>query len=180
MQRHVEEFAWSEQMKKTCRRLVHFEKRAAAIYENFALRFARSRDLAGYWLEMSIEDREHAVFLEFCGCEDLFAGNMPDRRAIRTLSNLFKDIEQKAGQLNLSVDDAFLIAGELESSELNAIYTRLVGPVKGTPYIMRKKIETLGVNHMQSLIRGARKFQISAQTVGKLIHLKRHELQRAG
>jgi len=179
MQGHLEGFAWSEQMNKTCQSLIRFEERAAAIYMNFALRFARSRDLAWFWLEMSMEDHDHAVLLEFCECEDLFAGNMPDSRAIRTLSTSFRDLEQKASQRNVSIDDAFLIAGELETSELNSIYARLVRPVKGTPYIMRKKIQTLGVNHMQSLIRGARKFRVSAQTVSKLIHLKREELQRA-
>ena len=68
-----------------------------------------------------------------------------------------------------AIDGAFLIAAELESSEVNAIYARLVGPVKGTPYIMRKKIETLGSNQMHSLIRGARKFRVTAPTMARLI-----------
>jgi hypothetical protein len=166
-------------MNKTYQSLVRFEERAAAIYMNFARRFARNRDLSWFWLEMSMEDKEHAVLLEFCGFEGLFAGDMPDRRSIQILSNLFRGLEKRAGQRNLSIDDAFLIAAELETSEINDIYTRLIGPIKGTPYIMRKKIETLAVNHMQSLIRGARKFRISVQAKARLIDLQRKELRRA-
>ena len=162
----------------TCRCLVGFEERAAAIYSSLALRFARNRDLSWFWLEMSMEERGHAVLLEFCGCEDLFAGNMPDRRAIRELSDLFSGLEERASRRNLSIDEAFLIAAELEASEVNVIYTRLVGPVKGTPYIVRKKIETLGSNHMQSLIRGARRFRVTAPTMAKLIQLKNEKLRR--
>jgi hypothetical protein len=160
-------------MNTTCQSLVRFEERAAAIYMNFARRFADSRELASYWLEMSMEDKEHAVLLQFCGCEELFSETMPDRTAIRSLAQLFSGLEHRASGENLSVDDAFLIAGELETSEINTIYTRLVAPVKGTSYVVRKKTETLEVNHVQSLIRGARKFRISAPTIARLIHLKR-------
>jgi len=167
-------------MNKTCQFLVRFEERAAAIYMNFALRFAGNRELSWFWLELSMLDKEHAVLLEFCGCEDLFAGNMPDRCAMRALSDLFRGLEQRAGLRNLSIDDAFLIAAELETSAINDIYSRLIGPVKGTPYIMRKKIETLAINHMESLIRGAQKFRISAQTQARLIDVQREGLRRAG
>ena len=165
-------------MNKTCRCLVGFEERAAALYLSLARLFAQNRNLSWFWLEMSMEEREHAVLMQFCGCEDLFAGKMPDRRAVGELSDLFNNLEQRASQRHLSIDDAFLIAAELEASEVNAIYTRLVGPVKGTPYIVRKKIETLGSNHMQSLIRGARRFRVTAPTMAKLIQLKNEELRR--
>jgi len=82
-------------MNKTCRCLVRFEKRAATIYKTFARLFARRGDLAWFWLEMSMEDNEHAVLLEFCGCEDLLAENTPDGREIRALSNLFRALSRE-------------------------------------------------------------------------------------
>jgi len=160
-------------MHTTCQSLVRFEERAAAIYMNFAHRFADSRELASYWLELSIEDNDHAVLLQFCEYEDLFSEKTPDRAEVRSLSHLFSGLERRAGRKNLSVDDAFLIAGELEASEINTIYTRLVAPVKGTLYVARKKAQTLEVNHVQSLIREARKFRLSPPTIARLVHLKR-------
>jgi hypothetical protein len=173
------EFSEMTRMNKHSRNLVRFAERAAAIYMNFARRFARNRELSWFWLEMSTEERKRAVLLEFCGCEDLLSVRMPDRRSIQTLSDLLRRLERKAGRRNLLLDDAFLIAAELETSEINDIYARLIGPVIGTPYIMRKKVETLAVDHLQSLIRGARKFRVSAPTKGRLIDLQREELHGA-
>jgi hypothetical protein len=165
-------------MDKACRCLVGFEERAAAIYMNLARQFAKNRDLSWFWLEMSMEERQHAVLLEFCGCEDLLGKNMPDRNTVRRLSNLMDRLQQKAGE-KISVDDAFLIAAQLEASEINGIYSRLVGPVRGTPYILRKKIEALGPDHLQSLIRGAKRFRVEPATMAKLLELKKQEFPKA-
>jgi hypothetical protein len=166
-------------MDKACRCLIGFEERAAAIYLNLARRFAKDPDLSWFWLEMSMEERHHAVLLEFCGCEDLLGKNMPDRNTIRQLSNLMDGLEERSNAKKISVDDAFLIATELEASEINSVYARLVEPVRGTPYILRKKIETLGPDHLQSLIRGAKRFRIAPDTMARLLGMKRQELRRA-
>jgi hypothetical protein len=166
-------------MDKTCRCLVGFEERAAAIYLNLARRFAKNRDLSWFWLEMSMEERQHAVLLEFCGCEDLLGQNMPDRNTVRRLSKLMDRAHEKSCNKNISVDEAFLIAAELEASEINGIYARLVTPVRGTSYILRKKIEALGPDHLQSLIRGARRFHVTPATMARLLELKKQELHKA-
>src|SRR5687767_5767376 len=131
-------------MNKSCRCLVGFEETAAAIYLMLARQFIKDNKLSWFWLEMSMEEKQHAVLLEFCGCEDLLGNNMPDGTTIRRLSGLLEDLKKQAGNKSLSVDDAFLIAAKIETSEINGIYARLIGPVRGTPYILRKKIETLG------------------------------------
>jgi hypothetical protein len=166
-------------MDKACRCLVGFEDRAAAIYMNLARRFAKNRDLSWFWLEMSMEERQHAVLLEFCGCEDLLGKNMPDGNTLRRLSSLMDRLQERANEKKISLDDAFLIAAELEASEINGIYARLVGPARGTPYILRKKIEALGPDHLQSLIRGAKRFHVTPATMAKLLDLKRQEFPRA-
>jgi hypothetical protein len=166
-------------MDKVCRCLVGFEERAAAIYLSLARRFAKNHDLSWFWLEMSMEERQHAVLLEFCGCEDLLGKNMPDRKTVQRLSNMIDRLQERANAKTISVDDAFFIATELESSEINGIYARLIGPVRGTPYILRKKIEALGPDHLQSLIRGARRFGVTPATMARLLELKRLELRKA-
>ena len=166
-------------MDKVCRCLVGFEEAAAAIYLSLARQFAKNRDLSWFWLELSMEERQHAVLLEFCGCEDLLGKNMPDRNTVRQLSNLMDRLQERANAKTISIDDAFLIATELEASEINSIYARLIRPVRGTPYILRKKIETLGPDHLQSLIRGARRFGVTPATVARLLEMKRQELRKA-
>ena len=155
--------------------LVEFEERAASLYKGLARRFMDNKDLSWFWLEMSMEERQHALLLDFCGCEQIPVGSLPDRDMIRKLSNLLGNLQERAARKDLSVDDAFLIAAELEGSEMNDIYARVIGPVQGTSYIMRKKIEALVPNHLQTLIGGARKFGVSPRTVAKLLEIKRRE-----
>jgi hypothetical protein len=166
-------------MDKTCRCLVGFEESAAAVYLSLARRFAKDKNLSWFWLEMSMEEKQHALLLEFCGCEDLLGKNMPDRNTTGRLSDLLDSLQKEAGRKNLSVDDAFLIAARIEASEINGIYSRLIEPVRGTPYILRKKIAALGSDHTQSLIRGARRFGVSAATMSRLLELKRGESRKA-
>jgi hypothetical protein len=169
-----------KEVAKTCARLVEFEERAASLYLGFARRFTDNKDLSWFWLEMSMEERQHAQFLKFCGCEELLVSGVPDRSRVQTLANLLSSLEERAGQKNLSVDDAFLIAAELEGSEINDIYAGVVKPIEGTWYIMRKKIETLLSDHMQTLIRAARKFGASAPTLARLAEVEKLERPKAG
>jgi hypothetical protein len=121
-------------------RLVEFEERASSLYKDLARRFINNQDLSWFWLEMSLEERQHALLLDFCGCEQITTGTLPDKATIRRLSDLFRDLEKRAAHKELSIDDAFLIAAELEGSELNDIYARVIGPMRGTEYVMQKKI----------------------------------------
>jgi hypothetical protein len=154
---------------------VEFEERAASIYLNFARRFRDNPELSWFWLGMSMAERQHALVLAFCECEHLLKdSSLAHLSDTDSLSELFRIFENRAAQPDLSVDDAFMIAAELEASEVNAIYERLVGPAEGTSYFTRKKIETLGVNHPQILVATARKFGVATPVLEKLTRLK-HE-----
>jgi hypothetical protein len=151
---------------------VEFEERAAAIYLDLARRFRDNPELSWFWLGMSMAERQHALVLGFCECQHLINDREPaDSSVTCSLSELFRTVENRLAQPGLTVDDAFLIAAELEGSEINAIYERLVRPAEGTSYFTRKKIETLGVNHPQILAQAAQKFGVSATVIEKLTRL---------
>ena len=165
---------------KTCARLVEFEECAASLYSSFARRFTDNKDLSGFWLAMSMEEKQHAQFLEFCGCEQLVAAGLPEDNAVQVLAELLSNLEERASRENLSVDEAFLIAAELEGSEINDIFAGVVRPVEGTWHIMRKKIEVLVSDHMQTLVEAARKFGASASTLARMAEVKRREAHKTG
>ena len=122
-------------------------------------------------------EKQHALVLAFCASQQLLGDNSPaDAKVTRNLSEFFSDLENRAARKDLSVDDAFMIATELESSEINAIYDRLVRPAQGTSHLTRKKIETLGVNHARILVKAARRFGVSAPVLEKLTQLEREGL----
>ena len=157
---------------------VEFEERAATLYLTLARRFRDDTELSWFWLGMCMAERQHALVLDFCECQRLLNDEPPvDSGVTRSLSELFCDLENRAARPDLSVEDAFKIAAELEGSEINAIYNRLVGPAQGTEYFTRKKIETLGVNHHQLLIETARKFGVRASAIEKMMQLEPEKTQ---
>jgi hypothetical protein len=72
--------------------------------------------LSWFWLEMSMEEKQHALFLQFCAGEGMIS-TLPDRTAIRKLDEHFALLEKRASQPNLPVDEAFLIAAVLQSGD---------------------------------------------------------------
>jgi len=167
----LESVAQSISMKRQDRTdaIVDLEERASSIYLNFARRFSLNPQLSWFWLTMSMDEKQHAVLLKFCGDEKILAGNFPDSKKIQELSDLFSRLEKRAQDRKLSMEDAFRIATELERSEVNDIYSGLIRPVQGTPYILRKKIQALRPGHMRSLIQAARKFGLDVSTIGRII-----------
>jgi hypothetical protein len=156
---------------------VEFERRAAAIYLSLARRFRDNAELSSFWLGMRAAEEQHAVVLAFCECQHLLdddaTGDPPDPRE---LSGLFRNLEVRVARPELSIDDAFMIAAELEGSEINAIYEHFLRPTHGTPYFIRKKIETLGVNHPRILAQAAKRFGVSAPVLERLTQLDHEEL----
>jgi hypothetical protein len=165
---------------KICARLKQFEERAASLYMGFGRRFTDNKDLSWFWLEMSMEEKQHAQFMEFCASQQLVTAGLPEESTVEALAQTLRDLEERGAKEMLSVDDAFLIAAELEGSEINDVYAGVIKPIEGTWHIMRKKVETLTSSHMQALTKAARHFGGSTATLAKLDELQRLERPKAG
>ena len=153
---------------------VQFEERAGAIYQEMARDFRNNQELSWFWRAMSLAENQHALVLAFCECQQLLDTPSPDQAPeVSHLSETFTRLESQVAGKELTLDEAFLIAGELETSELNATYDRLVRPAQGTPYLIRKKIETLGENHGETLLKAAQKFGVSAPVIERLAELQK-------
>src|SRR5579862_9214668 len=113
----------------TYRRFVEFEERAAAIYLQFASHFSEDHQLSAFWLDMGMQEKQHAGLLQFCLADRLFAPNLPDAAEIQKISELFKRLEKQAANPELQIAEAFTIAMELEASEINGIYRHLTTPL---------------------------------------------------
>lgn len=155
----------------TYKTFVEFEERAASLYLDLAVRFLDNTGLSWFWVEMSMEEKQHAGLLQFCLREHIATREPPGRGSVRRLTDLFGSLEKRAAVPDLSVDEAFLIAADLEASEINNIYSRLISPIQGPWYIMRKKIETSLPEHMDRLIQGARQFGVSPSTMARLLEV---------
>jgi len=149
-----------------------FEERAAAIYLSFASRFSKDPDLSSFWLDMALHEKQHAGLLAFCLRENLFAPDLPDDAEIAKLAGFFEKLEQRGNHPALTKEEAFTMAIELESSEINSIYCHLTLPLHSSTYLLRRKIQASLPNHVDELLAAARKFGVAEATLRKLQEAK--------
>jgi rubrerythrin len=155
--------------KEIYRRFIDFEEQAAAIYLRMASRFSPENPaLSAFWLDMGIQEKQHAGLLQFCLAEELFAANLPEDKEIREVEALFSSLTKQAADADLSVEDAFRIAVELETSEVNAIYDVLTTPMHASMYLLRRKIATSLPDHLEHLLQEARRFDVPEESLQEL------------
>jgi hypothetical protein len=142
------------------RRFVSFEETVASIYLQLASHFSSDRKLGWFWFEMAMEEKQHAGLVQFCLCQDLFAPNLPTDAEIDRMNGLLRDAERRAAEARLNVNEAFSLAIELESSELNAIYDHLTTTVHRSTYLLKRKIATLVHGHIDRLAAAGRAFGV--------------------
>jgi rubrerythrin len=153
---------------------IRFEERSATLYLELSVRFFDNRDLSWFWVEMAMEEKQHAGMLQHCCEAGVFASELPDKGEIQRLNSLFRQLETRLAEPKLTLDDAFDMAIELESSEINDIYSRLTAGIQGPAYIMRKKMELSLAGHFDRLQAAASQFNASRNIQARLAELLSH------
>jgi rubrerythrin len=154
------------------RQFIEFEEKAAAIYVQLASRFSQDPQLSSFWLDMVMHEKQHAGLLQFCLCESLFAPDLPDTAEVQKLRAVFNRLEKRAAEPNLTIEEAFSLAIEMEASEINAIYCHLTTTLHSSVYLLRRKIATSLPDHIDELIVAARKFGLEEDALQELIRAK--------
>jgi rubrerythrin len=148
---------------------VAFEEQAAAIYLTMASRFSpENPELAAFWLDMGMQEKQHAGLLQFCIAEELFATDLPSERQIQETNALFDNLRRRAAKPDVSVEEAFKIATLMEASEVNDIYGHLTTPVHASMYLLRRKLATTLPDHVGNLYKEARKHNVPEETLEEL------------
>jgi len=147
------------------REFVRFEERAAGIYLQLASRFSEDADVGSFWLDMAMQEKQHAGLLQFCIYEKLFAPNLPNREQIEELKTFFEHAEKRVANADLTLEEAFSLAVEMEASEINMIYCNLTTALHNSTYLLRRKIATALPNHVDELIAAARKFGVKVGVI---------------
>jgi hypothetical protein len=143
---------------------IDFEEQSAAIYLQMASHFCpENRELGSLWLEMGMQEKQHAGLLQFCLAEELFAEELPSDADIHKLETQFRKFNERAADQALTVQQAFEIATELEASEVNGIYSHLTTPLHNSRYLLRRKVMTSLPEHVERLAREAKKFGVTTK-----------------
>jgi hypothetical protein len=127
-------------------RFAEIERLVARIYYRFSHLFLDRPELRDFWWKMAREEEQHATILAACRemivnydeelLDPMISGNNAEKLAGRLRTFLAQ------GSRALGVEEAFKIALDIESSEIDVIYGKLLqlgGPQIG------KTMENLGV-----------------------------------
>lgn len=127
-------------------RFAEIERLVAKIYYRFSHLFLSRTELRDFWWEMAREEEQHASILTACQAmivnyEDDALDPMISRDKADDLAGRLRAYLDR-GTPSLGIEEAFRIALDIESSEIDVIYGKLLqlgGPQIG------KTMENLGV-----------------------------------
>jgi len=127
-------------------RFADIERLVSKVYFRFSHLFLHHTELRDFWWEMAVEEEEHASIL--LACKQLIE-NYKDEAVDPAItrekaSQLTEQISSylSKGTPSISIEEAFRTALEIETSEIDAIYSKLLH--LGGPKIA-KTLENLGV-----------------------------------
>ena len=155
-------------MTEILERCSQMEQRVANIYGQFATSLKDDRELASFWRGMEIEEQHHAkvlaaekAALAVDSNPGLFMPEFPEK--LVEMDNFLKGVEQKA-QGDITKDEAFALALEIEQSELNTVYRDLVIMGRAAVKLMERNIDqSLSITkHHQEFVTGMKRFEPEA------------------
>jgi hypothetical protein len=127
-------------------RFAGIERLVSKIYYRFSHMFLNLPEVRDFWWEMAREEEQHACILFACKA---LIENYDDETLDPTISRAkAEELENRLtsllaqGMVSLPVEEAFRMALEIEGSEIDAIYSKLLQ--LGGPQIA-KTLENLGV-----------------------------------
>jgi hypothetical protein len=151
-------------MTEVLRRCSLLEQRVADIYSQFATCLHEDKELNSFWQGMAAEETHHSKILaaEKAALEvDSDPGYfMPEFSAkLVEMDTLLKRVQEKA-RSGVTQEEAFVLALELERSELNTIYRDLILMGRTAIKLMaRHTDESLALaKHQQGLLDGVKRF----------------------
>jgi hypothetical protein len=122
------------------------ERLVSKIYFRFSHLFLTNPELRDFWWEMAKEEEQHGLILQ--ACRELIVNYDEESVDPNISRDKARELESRLeamlarGTPSLGVEEAFGIALEIESSEIDAIYSKLIQ--LGGPQIA-KTMENLGV-----------------------------------
>ena len=127
-------------------RFAEIEWLVAKIYFRFSHLFLHHPELRDFWWEMGKEEEQHGSILSACKAmienyeDETLDPNVSREKAEELKAKLLSYLDR--GTPSLGVEEAFRMALEIETSEIDAIYSKLIQ--LGGPNIA-KTMENLGV-----------------------------------
>ena len=166
------------------------ELRVAKIYAKLALLLGSVDDrIERFWGTMSTEEWQHHVLVDFGRnlCEQAFDINMritdlPASISIDQIRNGLAEHEHRLAEMNLTLNDAFKMAIEIETSEADLLFIYLTEKIKkavhetGKTFLLGRlnRIEKEIQHHHKALVVAIKRFSNDPDIVRSSLSLTDH------
>jgi len=166
------------------------ELRVAKIYAKLALLLGNVDDrIERFWGTMSAEEWQHHVLVDFGRnlCEQAFDINMritdlPASISIDRIRNGLAEHEHRLAEMNLTLNDAFKTAIEIEKSEADQLFIYLTEKIKkaihetGKTFLLGRlnRIEKEIQHHHKALVVAIKRFSNDPDIVRSALSLTDH------
>src|SRR5690242_20081422 len=89
---------------------IQFEERSADLYLELSIRFMDNPALRWFWVEMAMEEKQHAGMLQHCREAGVTAEHIPNDDQVERIDGLYRRLEDRVAAPDLTLDGAFDIA----------------------------------------------------------------------
>src|SRR5262245_37683856 len=103
-----------------------------------ASHFSDDPQLSSLWLDMAMAEKQHAGLLQFCISDNLCAQTLLNATDVQKLVMFLDTLEKRTADPELTIQQAFSLAIELEASEINTIYSDLTTALHASTYLLRR------------------------------------------
>lgn len=111
-------------------RFAEIERLVGKVYFRFSHLFLHHRELRDFWWQMAVDEEQHATILLACRemienyTDEAIDPSITKEKADQLKTQLESYLGK--GTPTISVEEAFKVALEIETSEIDAIYSRLL------------------------------------------------------
>src|ERR1041385_1235686 len=117
------------------------EDRLAQLYLDVSVRFYDQVEISWFWIEMAMEEKQHAGLLQYCLEENIFAEELPHVENIIEVERLLNEVEPRAADPFLDLDLAFDFAIGIETCGMEEICHKLTAPITSPLHVLQRKLE---------------------------------------
>jgi hypothetical protein len=135
-----------------------FEEQLAHCYFMLHERFIANPPLAKFWAETAMEELQHSSILRFCRERSLLADMDIDYKTTDHVEELLDTVKGIVADPEVSVDEAFYASLLMESSELEDVYEKLIGPLAKDHRLLFDAIHASLRSHHEGFADAAEKF----------------------
>ena len=147
------------------------EDRSAQLYLDVSVRFYDQVEISWFWIEMAMEEKQHAGLLQYCLEENIFAEELPQVESIVEVERLLKEVEPRAADPSLNLDLAFDFAIGIETSGMGEICQKLTAPITSPPHVLQRKLELSKKRRIDKLQAAAERFAASPRIRARLAEI---------